>query len=118
MDRECLVRRGFARSVNGGLADLAAPKFSPTQIAKVHQLQSAQTISSTAARVVLAELFATGKEPDAIVAERGLAQESDAGALEAVVDAVLAKSPGEAEKYRAGEKNLLGFFVGARRCAS
>jgi aspartyl-tRNA(Asn)/glutamyl-tRNA(Gln) amidotransferase subunit B len=103
----------LSRAVNDGKVDLAAPRFSAKQLARVHALQAAQTISSTAARAVLAELFASGKEPDAIVAERGLAQVSDAGALEAVVDAVLAKSPGEAEKYRAGKKNLLGFFVGA-----
>ena len=37
---------------------------------------------------------------------------SDAGAIEAVVDEVLAKNAGEVEKYRAGKKQILGFFVG------
>ena len=36
----------------------------------------------------------------------------DDGALEPVVDAVLAKFPAEIEKYRAGQKQLSGFFVG------
>jgi len=102
----------LARSLNDGAADLAALKFSPAQVARVHALQASQTISSTAARTVLAGLFATGQEPDAIVAAKGLAQISDTGALEAVVDAVLARSPGEVEKYKAGKKNLLAFFVG------
>jgi aspartyl-tRNA(Asn)/glutamyl-tRNA(Gln) amidotransferase subunit B len=61
---------------------------------------------------VLAELIRSGKPPAQIVSEKGLAQVSDSGALEAVVDAVIARSPGEVEKYRAGKKNLLGFFVG------
>ncbi len=103
----------LSRALNDGEADLAALKFSPAQLGKVYALQTAQTISSTAARTVLAELFLSGKEPDAIVAEKGLAQVSDSGALSAVVEAVLQKSPGEVEKYKAGKKNLLGFFVGA-----
>jgi aspartyl-tRNA(Asn)/glutamyl-tRNA(Gln) amidotransferase subunit B len=46
------------------------------------------------------------------VDEKGLAQVSDDSALEAAIDAVLAKSPGEADAYRAGKKQVLGFFVG------
>jgi aspartyl-tRNA(Asn)/glutamyl-tRNA(Gln) amidotransferase subunit B len=48
-----------------------------------------------------------------VVSEKGLAQVSDSSALEAVVDAVIARSPGEVEKYQGGKKALLGFFVGA-----
>ncbi len=103
----------LSRALNDGTADLAALKCTPAQIARVFALQTGGTISSTAGRTVLAELFATGSEPDAIVTAKGLAQVSDTGALEAIVDAVLAKSPGEVEKYKAGKKNLLGFFVGA-----
>ena len=44
--------------------------------------------------------------------DKGLAQVSDESALEAVVDAVLARSGAEMAKYKAGKKNLLGFFVG------
>ena len=61
---------------------------------------------------MLAELIRTGKAPGKIVEEKGLSQVSDSAALEAVVDAVIARSPGEVEKYQAGKKNLLGFFVG------
>ena len=43
---------------------------------------------------------------------KGLAQVSDEGAIEAAVDRVLAANPAEVEKYRAGKKNLVGFFVG------
>ena len=103
----------LSRALNDGEVDLAAPKFTAAQIAKVSALQEAGTISSTAGRTVLAELFRTGQEPEAIVAAKGLAQVSDAGALEAVVDALLVKHASEAGKYQAGKKSLLGFFVGA-----
>ncbi|HZX94660.1 MAG TPA: Asp-tRNA(Asn)/Glu-tRNA(Gln) amidotransferase subunit GatB [Myxococcales bacterium] len=100
------------RAVNEKEADPGALRFDPALVREVFRLQDAGTISSTAAREVLAELIRTGKAPQTIVEEKGLAQVSDNSALESVVDAVLAKNPGEVEKYKAGKTNLLGFFVG------
>jgi aspartyl-tRNA(Asn)/glutamyl-tRNA(Gln) amidotransferase subunit B len=108
-----LVVGEVSRLINEGKLDLAAPSFTPAQIAEVFGLQESGTLSSTTAKEVLAEVLTTGKPPADVVRERGLAQVSDTGALEAVVDAVLQRSSGEVEKYRAGKKNLLGFFVGA-----
>lgn len=102
----------LARAVNEGEADLGALKFDPAQVREVWDLQDSGAISSTAAKEVLAELIRSGKAPRQIVEERGLAQVSDSSALESVVDAVIARNPGEVEKYRGGKKNLLGFFVG------
>jgi aspartyl-tRNA(Asn)/glutamyl-tRNA(Gln) amidotransferase subunit B len=102
----------LARAVNEKEADLHALKFDPALVLEVFKLQDAGTISSTAAKEVLAELIRSGKPPRQIVQEKGLAQVSDTGALEAVVDAVIARNPGEVEKYKGGKKNLLGFFVG------
>jgi aspartyl-tRNA(Asn)/glutamyl-tRNA(Gln) amidotransferase subunit B len=103
----------LGRALNEHEADLGALKFQPAQVAEVWKLQDSGAISSTAAREVLAELIKTGKPPAQIVQEKGLAQVSDSSALEAVVDGVLARSASEVEKYKAGKKNLLGFFVGA-----
>ena len=61
---------------------------------------------------MLEEVFATGAEPAEVVRAKGLAQVSDAGAIEAAVDEVLAASAAEVERYRAGNKKLMGFFVG------
>ncbi|HET9751808.1 MAG TPA: Asp-tRNA(Asn)/Glu-tRNA(Gln) amidotransferase GatCAB subunit B, partial [Myxococcales bacterium] len=102
----------LARAVNEKEADLSALRFEPALVREVWKLQDAASISSTAAREVLAELIRTGKAPHRIVEEKGLAQVSDSSALEAVVDAVIARSAPEVEKYKAGKKNLLGFFVG------
>jgi aspartyl-tRNA(Asn)/glutamyl-tRNA(Gln) amidotransferase subunit B len=102
----------LARALNDKEADLDKLRFDPAQVAEVWKLQEAGTISSTAAKEVLAELIRSGKSPAQIVSERGLGQVSDTAALEAVVDAIIARSASEVEKYRAGKKNLLGFFVG------
>jgi aspartyl-tRNA(Asn)/glutamyl-tRNA(Gln) amidotransferase subunit B len=101
-----------SRLLNEGELDLDRPKFTPDQVAEVWKLQDAGTISSTAAREVMAEVLKTGKRPSDVVQEKGLSQVSDMSALERVVDDVLSRSPGEVEKYRSGKKNLLGFFVG------
>jgi len=107
-----VVTGEVARLVNEGVLDLTSPRFQPGQLAEVFRLQDAGTLSSTAAKDVIAELLKTGKSPAQIVQDKGLAQVSDESALEAVVDAVLARSGAEMAKYKAGKKNLLGFFVG------
>jgi aspartyl-tRNA(Asn)/glutamyl-tRNA(Gln) amidotransferase subunit B len=102
----------LARAVNENEADLGELKFDPALVREVWKLQDAGTISSTAAKEVLAELIRSGDAPQRIVERTGLAQVSDAGALETVVDAVIARNPGEVEKYKGGKTALLGFFVG------
>jgi aspartyl-tRNA(Asn)/glutamyl-tRNA(Gln) amidotransferase subunit B len=64
------------------------------------------------AKDVLALMVETGKSATDIVAERGLAQVSDEGALEAEVDAVIGAHPAEVDAYRGGKQGLMGFFVG------
>src|SRR5262249_6520978 len=107
-----VVTGEVGRLLNEGALDLDAPRFEPAQIAEVFRLQDAGTLSSTAAKDVIAEVLRTGRSPGDIVREKGLAQVSDESALEAVVDAVIARSGAEVAKYKSGKKNLLGFFVG------
>ena len=69
-------------------------------------------ISTTAAKEVFAEMFETGRAPDEIVRERGLAQISDVEALSRVVEEVIAANPKAVADYRAGREQALGFLVG------
>jgi aspartyl-tRNA(Asn)/glutamyl-tRNA(Gln) amidotransferase subunit B len=109
-----------ANWLNGEVARLAnerseAPeawKLTPARLAAVLRLLDAQTLGGPGAKQVVEEVFATGGEPEEIVRARGLAQVSDEAAIEAIVDRVLAASPAEVERYRAGNKKLAGFFVG------
>jgi aspartyl-tRNA(Asn)/glutamyl-tRNA(Gln) amidotransferase subunit B len=110
----------IANWVNGDLARLAnetslAPeqwKVTPPKLAAFLRLVDAGTIGGPSAKQVLEEVFRTGAEPGDVVEKKGLAQVSDEGAIEAVVDEILAASPSEVEKYRGGKTNLFGFFVG------
>jgi aspartyl-tRNA(Asn)/glutamyl-tRNA(Gln) amidotransferase subunit B len=109
-----------ANWMNGEVARLAnergevpsAWKLTPARLAAILKLLDAQTIGGPGAKQVLEEVFASGADPEEVVRARGLAQVSDAGALEAAVDQVLAAAAAEVERYRGGNKKLLGFFVG------
>ncbi len=91
---------------------VSALRFTPAQLAELLRAVDLGTVSANAGKDVLGEMFRTGKAPADIIAEKGLAQVSDTGAIEAVVDDILAKNAGEVEKYRAGKKQVFGFFVG------
>jgi aspartyl-tRNA(Asn)/glutamyl-tRNA(Gln) amidotransferase subunit B len=69
-------------------------------------------ISSKTAKDILPELYASEQTADQIVEAQGLRQMSDEGALQAIVDDILAANPENVEKYREGKTKLLGFFVG------
>ena len=63
-------------------------------------------------RATYAAVLDEDKDPAAIVEERGMKQVSDTGAIEAVVDAVLAANPDKVAQYQGGKTGLIGFFVG------
>jgi aspartyl-tRNA(Asn)/glutamyl-tRNA(Gln) amidotransferase subunit B len=57
-------------------------------------------------------MWQSGKDADTIIEEQGLKQVTDTGAIEAIVDEVMAANPGQVEEYRGGKEKLMGFFVG------
>ncbi len=84
----------------------------PERLGELIDLVQAGTISATAAKDVLSELFASEASPTAIVERRGLAQISDTTALEEVVAKVVAANPDLVAKYRGGKSGVLGALVG------
>ncbi len=84
----------------------------PKQLTDMLRLIDKGTISGKIAKTVFEEMYKTGKDAETIVKEKGLVQISDAGEIEKIVDDVIARNPKEAERYKAGEEKLLGFFVG------
>jgi Asp-tRNA(Asn)/Glu-tRNA(Gln) amidotransferase B subunit len=69
-------------------------------------------ITGAAGKEVLAEMVERGRTPERIIAERGLAQVSDEGAIAALVDEVVAANPDKLAAYLGGKTALFGFFVG------
>ncbi|MFH1026226.1 MAG: Asp-tRNA(Asn)/Glu-tRNA(Gln) amidotransferase subunit GatB, partial [Nitrospirota bacterium] len=84
----------------------------PNQLVEMLKLIDNGTISGKIAKSVFEEIYRTGKDPESIVKEKGLVQISDSGEIEKAVDDVISKYLKEAERYRAGEEKLIGFFVG------
>jgi aspartyl-tRNA(Asn)/glutamyl-tRNA(Gln) amidotransferase subunit B len=83
------------------------------QLGRLIDLIQDGTISGRIAKDVFAEMFDTGRDPDAIVTAKGLRQVSDAGEIEAVVERIVAENPGQAEQYRSGANpKVVGWFVG------
>ena len=70
------------------------------------------TISGRIAKDVFAEMVETGKPAKDIVAAKGLQQITDTGPIEAAADQIIASSPDNVAKYKAGNEKLIGWFVG------
>jgi aspartyl-tRNA(Asn)/glutamyl-tRNA(Gln) amidotransferase subunit B len=97
-------------------AEIGALALTPDALAELVGLVAGGTINRNQAKEVLGEALRAGERPSAIVAARGLAQESDTDALGASIDAVLAANPDVVAEYRAGDdgvkKKKRGFLMG------
>lgn len=91
---------------------LADSPVSATQLGGLVELISNDTISGKIAKDVFAEMYVSGKDAAAIVAEKGLKQVTNSGEIEAVIDAIIAANPDNVAAYRSGKDKLFGFFVG------
>jgi len=86
--------------------------FEPGALGKLVALVEVGTLNAAGGKELLGVLVRDGGDPAALVDSLGLRQVSDAGALQADVDAVVAAHPDELERYRGGEQKLMGFFMG------
>jgi aspartyl-tRNA(Asn)/glutamyl-tRNA(Gln) amidotransferase subunit B len=82
------------------------------RVAELSTLVAKRTISGKMAKDVFEAMRESGKDAATIVAERGLAQVSDAGAIEQVVREVVAANAKQVAQYKGGNEKLFGFFVG------
>jgi len=84
----------------------------PEHIAELVELIDKGEISTKIAKEVFEEVFKTSKSPKQVVEEKGLKQVSDEGEIRKIVEEIVNQFPKEVEKYKSGNKKLLGFFVG------
>jgi aspartyl-tRNA(Asn)/glutamyl-tRNA(Gln) amidotransferase subunit B len=76
------------------------------------------TISGKIAKEVFAAMWAGEGDADAIIEARGLKQVSDSGAIEKIVDEIIAANPAQVAEFRSGKEKVFGFFVGLAMKAS
>ena len=98
--------------------DTDAIPLPPAALAGLIALIDKGTISNAIGKDVFARMFDSGRTADDIVATDGLAQNSDEGALLAIVKDVLAQNPDAITQIRAGKNNAFGFLVGQAMKAS
>nr|WP_319564199.1 Asp-tRNA(Asn)/Glu-tRNA(Gln) amidotransferase subunit GatB [uncultured Rhodoferax sp.] len=102
-----------SRRLNASESDISACPVSAQQLAKLIGRIQDGTISNNAARQVMDVLWAEpASAVDTIIEAKGLKQMNDTGALEQIVDTVLAANPKNVEEYRAGNAKALNALVG------
>jgi aspartyl-tRNA(Asn)/glutamyl-tRNA(Gln) amidotransferase subunit B len=107
----------FGRLNKAGREITDSPVSAPS-LGGLIDLIADDTISGSIAKKVFDDMFETGGEASVIVEEQGLKQVTDSGAIEGIVDQVLADNPDKVAEYRGGKNKLFGFFVGQTMRAS
>ena len=102
----------ITRSLNDSGTTIEACPIRPGQLAELLNLIDIGTISGKIAKTVFDEMWQSGKAALAIVEEQGLVQVSDSGAIESIIDEIMAANAGQVDEYRSGKEKVFGFFVG------
>ncbi|MCX5903007.1 MAG: Asp-tRNA(Asn)/Glu-tRNA(Gln) amidotransferase subunit GatB [Proteobacteria bacterium] len=92
--------------------DISQFPVTPSHLAEMLLMVDKGTISGKIAKIVFEEMVASGRMPQFIVAEKGLVQVSDEGALEKAIQEVLNANADQVEQYRQGKEKVFGFLVG------
>lgn len=100
------------RQLNERNLKIEQVKIAPAHLAELTTLTANGTLSSTLAKEVFAEMFATGHAPTRIVQEKGLAQISDAAQLQRVIADVIRENPKPVADYYAGKETIIKFLIG------
>ena len=107
----------FAR-LNKDTLEIDASPVDSTAFAGLLLRIEDNTISGKIAKQVLDDMWSGKGTADEVIEAEGLQQITDTGAIEAMIDEVIAANPSQVEQYRGGKDKLLGFFVGAVMKAS
>jgi aspartyl-tRNA(Asn)/glutamyl-tRNA(Gln) amidotransferase subunit B len=102
----------LAAALNKAGLDIGQSPVTPELLGGLLKRVADETLSGKLAKQVFDALWRGEGEADAVIHARGLKQVTDAGAIEALVDAAIAANPEQAAQYRAGKHKVLGFFVG------
>lgn len=92
--------------------DIGDSPIKAPQLGQLIDRISDKTISGRIAKEVFEIMCETGQDPDAIIEEKGLKQVTDTGAIEAIVDQVIAENPDKVAEVQGGKEKLLGWFTG------
>ncbi len=106
------VMGDFFAALNRTGRTIENPPVTAAALGGLLDLMADSTINGKIAKEVFEAMLETGREPGAIVDERGLRQVTDTSAIDAAVAAVLAANPDKVAEFKGGKDKLFGFFVG------
>ncbi|MEX0890438.1 MAG: Asp-tRNA(Asn)/Glu-tRNA(Gln) amidotransferase subunit GatB, partial [Balneolaceae bacterium] len=86
--------------------------ISPERLAGLIGLKKEDKINSSALQTIFNEMIERDEPAEVLAEEMNLIQVSDTGFIEPIVEQVVADNPEEAQKYRDGKKQVIGFFIG------
>jgi len=102
----------LAAFLNKNNLDITASPVSADQLAGMLRRITDKTISGKIAKKVFEAMWGGEGDADTIIEKRGLKQVTNTGAIEKLIDEVLANNPKQLQDYRGGKEKLFGFFVG------
>ncbi len=106
------VMGDFSAALNHDNLDVGKAPVTPAMLAGMLKRILDNTISGKIAKDVFETMWQGEGVADEIIEKKGLKQITDTGALESIIDEVIAANPQQLEQYRAGKDKLLSFFVG------
>ena len=105
-------------TLNRDEKDIADCPIAPASLAGLLKRIADNTISNKIAKEVFAAMWAGEGEADAVIEAKGLKQVTDSGAIEKIIDEVLAANAAMVEEYRSGKEKVFGALVGQAMKAS
>jgi aspartyl-tRNA(Asn)/glutamyl-tRNA(Gln) amidotransferase subunit B len=112
-----LIGEVSAQLNRDGLEMVQCP-ITPQQLGGILKRIADGTISNAGGKEVFRAMWSEGGDADSIIEAKGLKQVSDTGAIEMIVDAIIAANPAQVAEYRSGKDKVFGFFVGLAMKAS
>lgn len=98
--------------MNQNKVSIEQVQFSPSKFVELITLIDKGAINVSSGKEVLAEMFVSGRDPEDIVEDKGLAQVSDDSVIMALVSSVLSQNPEQLAAYLGGKEQLKGWFMG------
>jgi aspartyl-tRNA(Asn)/glutamyl-tRNA(Gln) amidotransferase subunit B len=102
----------LARRLNDAKKSISESPISPQKLATIVVMTATNLTTASSAKEILSIAFDSGKDPDEIFKGGNYSQITDTGAIEKIAREVVAKSPDNAAKYRAGSEGVFKYFVG------
>jgi aspartyl-tRNA(Asn)/glutamyl-tRNA(Gln) amidotransferase subunit B len=102
----------LSAALNKDSLDVTQSRIDAGRLAGLLARIADETISGKIAKEVFEAMWGEGRDADAIIEAKGLKQITDTGAIERLIDEVMAANPKQLAEYRSGKDKLFGFFVG------